>query len=69
MESRAWEATVDAETGKQTGRQRSLGGRKMNADHSFLDLYADASATLAHFVSVLKRLEDIPRFGPEAIEN
>jgi hypothetical protein len=52
--------------GETKGWTMSIGDRPTTAEYAFNDLYEDAVQTLQHYISMLERLEAIPRFGPEA---
>ena len=65
LQNRAWDPIGDKGTGEQKGWTRGIGGHS-HADHSYLSLYDDATRTLGHFITRLKLLAAIARFGPEA---
>lgn len=52
--------------GKQKGWTKGFGGRRAKAEYAFTDLYADATQTFRHYISMLERLNAISRFSPEA---
>jgi hypothetical protein len=52
--------------GKQRGWTKGFGGRPTEPEYKFLELYDSAVETFTHYVETLKRLEAVPRFGPEA---
>jgi len=60
------ETPIIGEDGKAKGWTKSFGGRPTTPQYVFLDLYGSAVETLTHYVETLKRLEAMPRFGPEA---
>lgn len=66
LESRERTPTLD-ENGQVKGWTKGIGGLRTSADYAFTDLYNDAIQTFRHYVSLLERLEAIPKFGPEAV--
>jgi hypothetical protein len=66
LESRRRTPILD-ENGQVKGWTMGFGGLRTIADYTFTDLYNDAVQTLRHYISLLERLEAIPRFGPEAV--
>jgi len=64
LEDRERTPFVD-ETGKK-GWSKGFGGRRTKAEYAFTDLYEDATQTFRHYISMLERLNALPRFGPEA---
>ena len=67
LESREGTPILD-EKGKVKGWKKGFGGISSVAEYSFNDLYRDAVQNLEHFISLLKRLNAMPRFSLEAIE-
>ena len=54
--------------GEAKGWTKGFGGIPTAPEYRFLELYDSAIETFAHYVETLKRLEAMPRFGPEATE-
>jgi hypothetical protein len=48
------------------GWQKRITGRPKEPEYSFLPLYESTARTLKHYVTLLRRLFSMPRFGPEA---
>jgi len=54
--------------GEVKGWTKGFGGRPIEPEYKFLELYDSAVETFTHYVDTLKRLEEMPRFGPEATD-
>ncbi len=52
--------------GEVKGWTKGFGQRPIASEYKFLELYDSAVETFTHYVDTLKRLEAMPRFGPEA---
>jgi hypothetical protein len=59
---------IFGEDGKVKGWTKGFGGRPTIPQYVFLELYDGAVQTLSDYVDTLKRLEAMPRFGPEATD-
>jgi hypothetical protein len=54
--------------GELKGWTKGFGGRPTEPEYKFLELYNSAVETFTHYLETLKRLEAMPRFGPEATD-
>jgi hypothetical protein len=59
---------IVGEDSKVKGWTKGFGGRPATPQYVFLELYDSAVQTLSDYVDTLKRLEAMPRFGPEATD-
>jgi hypothetical protein len=67
LESRETTPVLD-ENGQVKGWTKGFGGISSVAEYSFACLYQDAVQNFQHYISLLQRLEAMPRFSLEAIE-
>lgn len=67
LESREATEILDG-NGQVKGWTKGFGGIPSVAEYSFADLYGDAVQNFQHYISLLQRLDAMPRFSLEAIE-
>ena len=65
LQTREWTENKD-ESGKIISWSKGIGERPTISQYSFPVLYENAVQTLQHHIDTLKRLDAMPRFGPEA---
>jgi hypothetical protein len=67
LQRREWTPIFDEnDKDKIKGWTKGIGESPTTATYAFLELYENAVQTLSHYIDTLKRLEAMPRFGPEA---
>lgn len=67
LQRREWTPIYDEnDKEKIKGWTKGIGESPTTATYAFLELYENAVQSLAHHIDTLKRLEAMPRFGPEA---
>lgn len=65
LEDRVGRALYDEE-GREKGRSWGIGGRPIEPEFTFAQLYDLATNTLGHYLSLLRELKAMRRFSPEA---